>query len=58
MAAQPASDLMKSPEVQDNVTNQLTEEHVPSAINKVLANREQSYEQFMDSFLYLKRGTV
>lgn len=53
-AAQPPNQI--TPEVRDNETNQLTEVHVPSAINMVLASPVQSYEQFMDSFMYLKKG--
>ncbi|PIK38559.1 hypothetical protein BSL78_24598 [Apostichopus japonicus] len=55
-AAQPPNQI--TPEVRDNETNQLTEVHVPSAINMVLASPVQSYEQFMDSFMYLKKEDV
>lgn len=49
---------VQTQEMKDNVTNQLTEEHVPSAINMVLANPVQSYDEFMESFVYLKKEDV
>ncbi|KAJ8023741.1 hypothetical protein HOLleu_36270 [Holothuria leucospilota] len=49
---------VQTQEMKDNVTNQLTEEHVPSAINMVLANPVQSYDEFVESFVYLKKEDV
>ncbi|XP_072172189.1 uncharacterized protein [Diadema setosum] len=42
----------------DNQTNRLSEEHVQSAIEAVLANRIQSYDEFMESFLVLSPNDV
>eukprot|EP00057_Strongylocentrotus_purpuratus_P019694 XP_011674168.1 PREDICTED: uncharacterized protein LOC105443065 [Strongylocentrotus purpuratus] len=42
----------------DNRTNVLSEEHVQSAIETVLANRVQSYEEFMSAFMVLTPDDV
>ena len=41
---------------QENETNTLIEHHMETAIETVLSNQEQSYEDFMGCFVSLKKG--
>ena len=43
---------------QENQTNSLREHHMESAIETVLSNKEQSYEDFMGCFMALKKGLI
>ncbi len=40
----------------ENYTNLLTEQHVQSAIEMGLQSHQQTYQEFMDSFLVLTNG--